>query len=129
MYQVCIWINSGILSTYILTYVSLFSLPSDFFDTGQKVNKSQPTAKPVKSILTNSTKPLLSQYSSDSEDEDVEETKSAVASAGTEKTLSSGLPAGMVSCCDAIYLLRAFFPGLLADASNLVEVRYMYISA
>lgn len=88
--------------------MSIFSLPSDFFDTGQKVNKNQSTAKPVKSILTNSTKPLLSQYSSDLEDEDVEETKSAVATAETEKTLSSGLPAGMAFCCDAIYLLTAF---------------------
>ncbi|XP_060556890.1 zinc finger protein 830-like [Ruditapes philippinarum] len=66
-------------------------LPPDFFDN----QKSKTTGKQPKSILTNSTQPLLAQYSSsDSEEEDgIDDKKTITNSTQQSKLSSSALPA------------------------------------
>ncbi|XP_045187444.2 zinc finger protein 830-like [Mercenaria mercenaria] len=64
-------------------------LPPDFFDN----NKSTALAKQPKSILTNSTKPLLSQYGSSDSEEEEDVKKPANISTQPTKLSSSALPA------------------------------------
>lgn len=67
----------------------LFRLPSDFFESGKKAGKPS-SGQPIKSILTNSDKPLLSQYGSESESDDDE-------GKAPPKTVTTGLPKGMLT--------------------------------
>jgi len=70
------------------------SLPSDFFDSGKKEGKATSTGQPIKSILVNSTKPILSQYGSDSEEDEEEMPVSSTSSIIPSKLESSGVPSG-----------------------------------
>lgn len=84
--------------------IVLFSIPSDFFDSGSKTSKTSTASKPLKSALVNSNRALLAQYGSDSESDDDDKnapiTPSSSSSATTTKTLASGIPAGLIYYID-----------------------------